>query len=175
MERELSSICIRSSLRRPTLPRHCQRPSRQARKDFLQVNKIPSSLGNQLLLLIICVYWTFASTARAASRVADLEAQLRKVSQELAEYKAESTQIKNQDLTIRKLEEKVRVINAMRRPLPDSSLTLPDSLPHRSGRSRRTPTRSTARRTRRGRRLPPRLTPRGWRRCCSARLSCPRR
>ena len=41
----------------------------------------------------------------AASRAADLEAQYRKVSQELAEYKAESTQIKNQDLTIRKVRE----------------------------------------------------------------------
>jgi homeobox protein cut-like len=47
-----------------------------------------------------------------ASKATDLEAQLRKVSQELAEYKAESTQIKNQDLTIRKLEEKVRALEA---------------------------------------------------------------
>ena len=43
--------------------------------------------------------------SHAASRAADLEAQYRKVSQELAEYKAESTQIKNQDLTIRKVRE----------------------------------------------------------------------
>ena len=36
-----------------------------------------------------------------ASRVSELEAQCRKTANELAEYKAESTQIKNQDLTIR--------------------------------------------------------------------------
>ena len=47
-----------------------------------------------------------------ASRATDLEAQCRKMSQELAEYKAESTQIKNQDLTIRKLEEKIRNLEA---------------------------------------------------------------
>lgn len=47
-----------------------------------------------------------------ASRLTDLEAQNRKVNQELAEYKAESKQIKNQDLTIRRLEEKVRSLEA---------------------------------------------------------------
>lgn len=47
-----------------------------------------------------------------ASRVADLEAQCKKMSHELAEFRAESTQIKNQDLTIRKLEEKVRSLEA---------------------------------------------------------------
>jgi homeobox protein cut-like len=43
-----------------------------------------------------------------ATRAAELEAQLMKVSQELAEYKVEAEQIKNQDLTIRKMEERMR-------------------------------------------------------------------
>lgn len=47
-----------------------------------------------------------------ASRVADLEAQCKKMGHELAEFRAESAQIKNQDLTIRKLEEKVRSLEA---------------------------------------------------------------
>jgi homeobox protein cut-like len=46
------------------------------------------------------------------SRVTELETTNKKLSQELAEYKAESTQIKNQDLTIRKLEEKIRDLEA---------------------------------------------------------------
>lgn len=47
-----------------------------------------------------------------ASRATDLEAQCRKMAQELAEYRAESAQIKNQDLTVRKLEERVRQLEA---------------------------------------------------------------
>ncbi|EFJ48484.1 hypothetical protein VOLCADRAFT_47269, partial [Volvox carteri f. nagariensis] len=45
-----------------------------------------------------------------ATRATDLEAQCKKMATELAEYKAESAQIKNQDLTVRKLEEKVRAL-----------------------------------------------------------------
>ncbi|KAG2490870.1 hypothetical protein HYH03_010788 [Edaphochlamys debaryana] len=47
-----------------------------------------------------------------ASRATELEATCKKLSTELAEYKAESAQIKNQDLTVRKLEEKVRALEA---------------------------------------------------------------
>lgn len=47
-----------------------------------------------------------------ASRATELEAQAKKMSQELAEYRTESAQIKNQDLTVRKLEEKVRQLEA---------------------------------------------------------------
>jgi homeobox protein cut-like len=47
-----------------------------------------------------------------ASRIADLEAQAAKMAGELGEYKAESKELKNQDLTIRKLEEKVRGLEA---------------------------------------------------------------
>ena len=47
-----------------------------------------------------------------ASRATDLEAQCKKMAQELAEYRAESAQIKNQDLTVRKLEERVRQLEA---------------------------------------------------------------
>ncbi|KAG1675885.1 hypothetical protein FOA52_001542 [Chlamydomonas sp. UWO 241] len=46
----------------------------------------------------------------SASRATELEASCRKLAQELAEYKAESTTLKNQDHTIRKLEEKCRVL-----------------------------------------------------------------
>lgn len=53
-----------------------------------------------------------ATAFEHASRATDLEAQFKKLSQELAEYKAESAQIKNQDLTVRKLEEKVRALEA---------------------------------------------------------------
>ncbi len=53
-----------------------------------------------------------SSAFEHASRATDLEAQFKKLSQELAEYKAESAQIKNQDLTVRKLEEKVRALEA---------------------------------------------------------------
>eukprot|EP00887_Chlorella_sp_A99_P007147 scaffold2.g7147.t1 len=44
----------------------------------------------------------------AASRAAELEAQVTKLAQELAEYKAESSQLRNQDLTIRRLQEQER-------------------------------------------------------------------
>lgn len=47
-----------------------------------------------------------------ASRSADLEAQARKMAQELAEFKAESTELKNQALTIRRLEERTRNLEA---------------------------------------------------------------
>ncbi|KXZ54818.1 hypothetical protein GPECTOR_4g889 [Gonium pectorale] len=53
-----------------------------------------------------------ASAFEHASRATDLEAQCKKLATELAEYKAESTHIKNQDLTVRKLEEKVRALEA---------------------------------------------------------------
>ena len=47
-----------------------------------------------------------------ASHSAELEAQVRKLAQELAEYKAESKELKNQDGTIRRLEERVRGLEA---------------------------------------------------------------
>ncbi|KAL6758283.1 CASP C terminal-domain-containing protein [Haematococcus lacustris] len=53
-----------------------------------------------------------ATALETASRAAELEAQCRKIAQELAEYKAESSSIKNQDLTIRKLEDRVRGLEA---------------------------------------------------------------
>ncbi|KAK9803913.1 hypothetical protein WJX72_004650 [[Myrmecia] bisecta] len=52
------------------------------------------------------------SALGTASRAAELEAQTRKMAQELAEYKSESNQLKNQDLTIRKLEERIRSLDA---------------------------------------------------------------
>eukprot|EP00884_Botryococcus_braunii_P002856 jgi/Botrbrau1/12571/Bobra.0169s0105.1 len=55
---------------------------------------------------------TLAAALETASRSADLEAQVRKMAQELAEFKAESSQLKNQDLTIRRLEERARVLEA---------------------------------------------------------------
>eukprot|EP01026_Neomeris_dumetosa_P068501 TRINITY_DN670_c0_g2_i2.p1 TRINITY_DN670_c0_g2~~TRINITY_DN670_c0_g2_i2.p1 ORF type:complete len:683 (-),score=134.99 TRINITY_DN670_c0_g2_i2:879-2882(-) len=45
---------------------------------------------------------------QSATSLTDLEATCRKQAQELAEFRAESKHIKNQDLTIRKLEEKVK-------------------------------------------------------------------
>ena len=47
-----------------------------------------------------------------ASRMAELEAQTRKMAQELAEYTAESTELRNQDHTVRRLEERVRSLEA---------------------------------------------------------------
>lgn len=47
-----------------------------------------------------------------ASRSSELEALVCKQSQELAEYKAESKELKNQDGTIRRLEERVRSLEA---------------------------------------------------------------
>ena len=46
------------------------------------------------------------------SRMAELEAQTRKMAQELAEYKSESTELRNQDHTVRRLEERVRSLEA---------------------------------------------------------------
>lgn len=47
-----------------------------------------------------------------ASHGSEQDAQLCKLSQELAEYKAESKELKNQDGTIRRLEERVRSLDA---------------------------------------------------------------
>ena len=47
-----------------------------------------------------------------ASKTAELEAQATKTAQELAEYKAESKELKNQDLTVRRLEDTVRALEA---------------------------------------------------------------
>ena len=44
--------------------------------------------------------------------MAELEAQTRKMAQELAEYKSESTELRNQDHTVRRLEERVRTLEA---------------------------------------------------------------
>lgn len=46
---------------------------------------------------------------KSASRISELEVHIRKQAQELAEYMAEAEGIKNQDLTIRKLEDKVKL------------------------------------------------------------------
>jgi signal transduction histidine kinase len=48
----------------------------------------------------------------ASARVAEVEAAAAKASRELAEYKAESSELRNQDLTIRRLEERVRGLEA---------------------------------------------------------------
>lgn len=45
---------------------------------------------------------SLALAFETASRVADLEAQSRKLSQELSEYREESTHIRNQELTVRR-------------------------------------------------------------------------
>ncbi len=58
-----------------------------------------------------------------ASRVADLEAQNKKLSAELAEFEAEAASIKNQDLTIRRLEDKARQLEAA---LEEKGLELED-------------------------------------------------
>jgi len=47
-----------------------------------------------------------------ASHNAEVTIQMCKVAQELAEYKAESKELKNQDGTIRRLEERVRSLEA---------------------------------------------------------------
>ena len=41
-----------------------------------------------------------------------MSAQVQKMAQELAEYKAESTELRNQDGTIKRLEERVRSLEA---------------------------------------------------------------
>ena len=48
------------------------------------------------------------SAVEMTTRVGELEDQIRKQAQELAEYSAESEEIKNQGATIRRLEEKIR-------------------------------------------------------------------
>ena len=48
----------------------------------------------------------------ASARVAEVEAAAERASRELAEYKAESAELRNQDLTIRRLEERVRGLEA---------------------------------------------------------------
>ena len=44
----------------------------------------------------------------ARSKQAELEAQARKMAQELAEFHAEGTELRNQEVTVRRLEEKAR-------------------------------------------------------------------
>jgi homeobox protein cut-like len=44
--------------------------------------------------------------------VAELEAEATKMTQELEEFRTESKQLKNQDLTIRRLEERARALEA---------------------------------------------------------------
>ena len=56
---------------------------------------------------------TLASGLEKMSRLAELKAQVKKLAQELSEYRAESMEIKNQDFKVRKLEEKVRSLEAM--------------------------------------------------------------
>jgi len=48
----------------------------------------------------------------AAGRVAEVEAGAAKTAKELAEFKAESAGLRNQDLTLRKMEEKNRALEA---------------------------------------------------------------
>ncbi len=48
----------------------------------------------------------------ASARVAEVEGAAERASRELAEYKAESAELRNQDLTIRRLEERVRGLEA---------------------------------------------------------------
>ena len=52
------------------------------------------------------------SIQELASHGSEQDAQLYKLVQELAEYKAESKELKNQDGTIRRLEERVRSLDA---------------------------------------------------------------
>ena len=47
-----------------------------------------------------------------ASRLAEVEAEAARSARELAEFKAESSQLRNQDLTIRRLEERARLLEA---------------------------------------------------------------
>lgn len=53
-----------------------------------------------------------AEGLEASSRIAELEAKSLKTAQELEEYKTESKNIKNQQVTIRRLEEKIRALEA---------------------------------------------------------------
>jgi len=52
------------------------------------------------------------ASLESLSRTAELEAQTRKMAQELADYRAESEGIKNQEVTIKNLEETVRTLQA---------------------------------------------------------------
>lgn len=53
-----------------------------------------------------------SSALESASRILQLEAQVRRTAHELGEYQAESKEIKNQELTIRRLEEKIRSLES---------------------------------------------------------------
>ena len=59
--------------------------------------------------------------------MAELEAQTRKMAQELAEYKSESTELRNQDHTVRRLEERVRTLEAELGEKVDACCILPHS------------------------------------------------
>ena len=48
----------------------------------------------------------------ASARSAELEAATRRMAAELADFKAESKQLRNQELTIRRLEERARSLEA---------------------------------------------------------------
>lgn len=64
------------------------------------------------LLMIMQGHYHGHNVQEGASRMAELEAQTRKMAQELAEYKSESTELRNQDHTVRRLEERVRSLEA---------------------------------------------------------------
>ncbi len=55
---------------------------------------------------------THVLTQDMAARAADTEAQLVRVTTELAEYKAESASLQNQTHTVRALQDKVKVLEA---------------------------------------------------------------
>lgn len=58
----------------------------------------------------------------SSARLAEVEAAAAKSARELAEYKAESSGLKNQDLTIRRLEERARQLEAqLQEKVPRSS------------------------------------------------------
>ena len=57
-------------------------------------------------------WWVLLVYAAQRVSVCLCAAQVTKLAQELAEYKAESRELKNQDLTIRKLQEKVASLEA---------------------------------------------------------------
>lgn len=48
----------------------------------------------------------------ASARCAELEAAARRLAGELADFKAESKELRNQELTIRRLEERARTLEA---------------------------------------------------------------
>ncbi|GMH36191.1 hypothetical protein BSKO_04059 [Bryopsis sp. KO-2023] len=53
---------------------------------------------------------SLSGALESGSRISELEARVRKQAQELEEFKTEAKEIKNQDLTIRKLEERIRTL-----------------------------------------------------------------